>query len=415
MNRLLRLKELEKAGFNAMLLDSDKVELDFLTDSLKHSDLGASKHDTPSTEFSETVMALFGFPYSVALSQGRLAEALLANLLVKPNTVVPSNSAFITTQTHQQLNGAKTENVINPEAYSGLSSFAFKGNVDLYNLERVLRDNRVDYVSIELSNNQVGGQPISIDNLKCVRKLTAAHGVKIFLDGCRILNQAHQIQEREPGYSNMSIADIVREICSLADGMTLSLTKNYLLSNGALALFRDKELYERSFDFSLLMGDGLDDKSKKLINTVLYNEEENNSAVAKQMTLVKNVSEVLKNHGFTVLEPSGGHAVYIDLSDSIDKQTNTNFFFESLFAHWYLEYGIRASQHSISGIVRFAFPLTMPGSNKASWLIRSLVEWKSKGCPILQLERVYVPQGRTGDGRALYAPLDNTHYTNQTI
>jgi tyrosine phenol-lyase len=412
MSRLLRLEKLKKAGFNVLLLEPHQVLHDFLTDSLKHHEFDRTEVEmVPHSDLHETVSSLFGFPYSLALSQGRLGEALLANLLIERNTLVPSNFAFITTQFHQKLRGARTENVINSDAFSCQSTFAFKGNVDLDHLERLLKKHGgrwTAYVSIELSNNQVGGQPISIQNLKAVKTLTEAYGVKVFLDGCRILNQAYQIKEREDGYQDLSVWDIVKQICALADGMTLSLTKNFLLSHGALVLFRDKALYERSFDFSLLMGDGLDEKAKKRINVVLNQKDENSKAVEKQMGLVKKASEALKNFGFRLLEPCGGHALYIDFSDLFSRTDDKKYFFESLFGEWYLEYGLRASHHRIpgkDGIVRFAFPVTLHGENEVTYLLDSLVDWDLKGQQIFPLKKVYVPQGFTGESRALYLPL----------
>jgi tyrosine phenol-lyase len=420
MSRLVRQEKLKKAGFNVLLLEPHQVPHDYLTDSLKNHNFDMLECAMlPHSDLHETVSSLFGFPYSLALSQGRLGEALLANLLIERGTLVPSNLAFITTQCHQKLRGALTENVINSDAFSYQSSFAFKGDVDLDLLERLLKKHRgrwTAYVSIELSNNQVGGQPISIQNLKAIRKLTEEYSVKVFLDGCRILNQAYQIKERENGYQDLPVWDIVKQICALADGMNLSLTKNFPLSHGALVLFRDKALYERSFDFSLLMGDGLDEKAKKIINVVLNRKDENSTAVEKQMGLVKKASEALKNFGFRLLEPFGGHALYIDFSDLFSKADDKKNFFQSLFSEWYLEYGLRASHHRISGndsIVRFAFP-TLYGENEVTYLLDSLFDWDLKGQQIFPLKKVYVPQGFTGESRVLYLPLADHEKSGQS-
>ena len=420
MSRLVRQEKLKKVGFNVLLLEPHQVPHDYLTDSLKYHNFDMLECAMlPHSDLHETVSSLFGFPYSLALSQGRLGEALLANLLIERGTLVPSNLAFITTQCHQKLRGALTENVINSDAFSYQSSFAFKGDVDLDLLECLLKKHRghwTAYVSIELSNNQVGGQPISIQNLKAIRKLTEEYSVKVFLDGCRILNQAYQIKERENGYQDLPVWDIVKEICALADGMNLSLTKNFPLSHGALVLFREKALYERSFDFSLLMGDGLDEKAKKMINVVLNKKDENSTAVEKQMGLVKKASEALKNFGFRLLEPFGGHALFIDFSDLFSKADDKKNFFQSLFSEWYLEYGLRASHHRISGndsIVRFAFP-TLYGENEVTYLLDSLFDWDLKGQQIFSLKKVYVPQGFTGENRALYLPLTDHEKSGQS-
>ena len=231
-----REKAMAEAGYNTFLLRSEDVYIDLLTDSgtSAMSDrqwaglmLGDEAYAGSRNYYhlEDAVRKYYGYKYLVPTHQGRGAENILSRILIKPGDILPGNMYFTTTKAHQELAGGTFVDIIVDEAHDPKSLFPFKGNVDLAKLEGVIAEygaKRIPYVSLATTVNMAGGQPISLANLKALREFTSKHGIRIIHDMTRVAENAYMIQQLEEGQGNKSIAAIVKEICSLTDGATMS-------------------------------------------------------------------------------------------------------------------------------------------------------------------------------------------------
>ena len=238
--RAQRQKALKEAGYNTFLLHAEDVYIDLLTDSGTNamSDRQWSAFMTGDEAYAgsksyyileKTIRDYYGYRYIVPTHQGRAAEHMLSRILIKKGDYVPGNMYFTTTRLHQELAGGTFVDIIVDEAHDPNSLFPFKGNVDLTKLDDLVKRvgaDKIPYVCIATNVNMAGGQPISLQNLKELRKYTHQHGIRIIHDMTRVAENAYFIQQREEGYQNTPIKDIVKEICSLTDGATMSAKKD---------------------------------------------------------------------------------------------------------------------------------------------------------------------------------------------
>lgn len=255
-----RRKALQEAGYNTFLLRSEDVYIDLLTDSgtSAMSDnqwAGMMRGDEAyagSRNFyhlDEVVKSVYGYKYMIPTHQGRGAENILSKVLIKKGDIIPGNMYFTTTRLHQELAGGRFEDIIIDEAHDPENEFPFKGNVDLDKLERLIKKHgakKIPYVSIATSVNMAGGQPISMKNLKDVRTLTKKHGIRIIHDMTRVAENAFFIQQREKGYDRKPVSAIVKEICSLTDGATMSAKKDALVNIGGFLAINDWDVFEEA-------------------------------------------------------------------------------------------------------------------------------------------------------------------------
>ena len=255
-----RERAIAEAGFNTFLLRSEDVYIDLLTDSGTNamSDwqwagmmLGDEAYAGSKNFYhlEETVRQYYGFRYTVPTHQGRGAENILSRMLIKPGDYVPGNMYFTTTRLHQELAGGTFVDVIIPEAHDPANDHPFKGNVDLEALESLIRRvgaEHIPYISLAATVNMAGGQPIAMANLRAVRELAQQHKIRIILDATRAVENAYFIQQREQGYQQKNVADILKEICSYADGCTMSGKKDALVNIGGWLALNELELYEEA-------------------------------------------------------------------------------------------------------------------------------------------------------------------------
>src|SRR5512138_2582832 len=261
-----RQKALAEAGYNTFLLRSDDVYIDLLTDSgtSAMSDrqwagmmLGDEAYAGSRNFYhlEEMVARYYGFPHLIPTHQGRGAEHILSKILITPGDHVPGNMYFTTTRAHQELAGGTFHDVIIDDAHDPASTHPFKGNVDLAKLDAVVQQHgakRVPYVSLAATVNMAGGQPISLANLRDVREYTATHGIKIILGATRGVENARFISQREPGHSRKTVADILFEMCALADGATMSGKKDSLVNIGGWLGLRDAQFADRARNLVVL-------------------------------------------------------------------------------------------------------------------------------------------------------------------
>ena len=261
-----REKALAEAGFNTFLLRSEDVYIDLLTDSgtSAMSDrqwagmmLGDEAYAGSVNYYhlEEAVHRHYGYKHLIPTHQGRGAEHILSRLLIKQGDVVPGNMYFTTTRAHQELAGARFVDVICDEAHDPGNPSPFKGNIDLAKLEGLIQRvgaSRIPYLNLQCCVNMAGGQPISMANVKAVHALCRRHGIRIMLDATRAVENAYFIREREEGYGDRSIAEILLEICSYTDGCTNSAKKDCLVNIGGFLCVNDDELAERARNLVVL-------------------------------------------------------------------------------------------------------------------------------------------------------------------
>lgn len=360
-----RERVIRESGFNTFLIPSDDVYIDLLTDSGTNamSDrqwAGMMMGDEAyagSRNFlhlEETVREVFGFRHIVPTHQGRGAENLLSQIAIKPGQFVPGNMYFTTTRYHQERNGGIFIDIIRDEAHDASMNIPFKGNIDLDKLQKLIEEKgaeNIAYVCLAVTVNLAGGQPVSMENMKEVRELTARHGVKVFYDATRCVENAFFIKEQEEGYSDRSIKEIVREMFSYADGCTMSGKKDCLVNIGGFLCMNDDDLfadakelvvvYEGMPSYGGMAGRDMEAMAIGLKESLQY------EYIEHRVKQVRYLGERLREAGIPMIEPTGGHAVFLDARRFCPHLTQDQFPAQSLAANLYVESGVRSMERGI--------------------------------------------------------------------
>ena len=324
-----RRAAIEGAHYNLFDLHADDVLIDLLTDSgtgaMSRDQWAAVQHGDESYagspswfNFLDAVRELFPFRHVIPTHQGRAAEKILFSVIAGPGKVVPNNTHFDTTRANVEFTGAEAVDLVIGEAHDPSSLHPFKGNMDLPGLEALLaeRGDDVPAVFVTITNNSGGGQPVSLENLRGVRALCDRHGVPLFLDACRFAENAWFIREREPGQGERAVTEIVREIGSLADGMTMSAKKDPLANIGGWLALNDDGLAEQCRNLEILTEGfptygGLAGRDLEAIAQGLK-ESVDHDYLRYRTRSTAYLGEGLHGVGMPVVRPFGGHAVYID-------------------------------------------------------------------------------------------------------
>ena len=325
-----RRAAIRSAGYNLFALHADDVLIDLLTD----SGTGAMSRDqwagiqrgdesyagSPSWfAFLESVQALFPFRHVIPTHQGRAAEKILFSAIAEPGLVVPNNTHFDTTRANVEFAGAEAVDLVIPEGRQPALEHPFKGNLDLGALERLINDRgpeHIPVVFVTITNNSGGGQPVSLENLRGVRAVCDRYGLPLFLDACRFAENAWFIREREPGQAGRPVPAIVREIASLADGMTMSAKKDGLANIGGWLALNDDALAERCRNLLILTEGfptygGLAGRDLEAIAQGLR-EVVQEDYLRYRIRSTAYLGDALHRARVPVVRPIGGHAVYID-------------------------------------------------------------------------------------------------------
>lgn len=360
-----RLRAITEAGYNTFLLRSEDVYIDLLTDSGTNamSDwqwagmmLGDEAYAGSRNFYhlEETVQRYYGYRYVVPTHQGRGAEHILSRILIKPGDVIPGNMYFTTTRLHQELAGGTFHDVIIDEAHDPESEHPFKGNVDLDKLETLIRRygrQRIPYVCIAATVNMAGGQPISLENLRAVRDLTARHGIRVVLDGTRVAENAYFIQQREPGQSGRSVADIVKDLCSLTDACTMSAKKDALVNIGGFLAVNDEQIYEEARNL-VVVYEGLHTyggMAGRDMEAVARGIEESvqDDHIRARVGQVLYLGQKMRDWGIPIVVPIGGHGVFIDARRFLPHIPQEHYPAQALTAAIYLDSGVRGMERGI--------------------------------------------------------------------
>ncbi len=360
-----RLKKMQEAGYNTFLLNSKDIYIDLLTDSgtnaMSDKQWAGMMMGDEAYAGSENfyhlerkVQELFGFKHIVPTHQGRGAENLLSQLAIKPGQYVAGNMYFTTTRYHQEKNGAVFVDIVRDEAHDAGLNIAFKGDIDLKKLQKLIDEKgaeNIAYICLAVTVNLAGGQPVSMANMRAVRELTKAHGIKVFYDATRCVENAYFIKEQEQGFENKSIAEIVHEMFSYADGCTMSGKKDCLVNIGGFLCMNDDEMfsaakelvvvYEGMPSYGGLAGRDMEAMAIGLREAMQY------EYIEHRVKQVRYLGDKLKAAGVPIVEPVGGHAVFLDARRFCEHLTQDEFPAQSLAASIYVETGVRSMERGI--------------------------------------------------------------------
>jgi tryptophanase len=353
---------IKEASFNLFNLRSEKVQIDLLTDSGTGamSDrqwsammLGDESYAGASSYYrlKDAIQEITGFGYFLPTHQGRAAENVLFSVLVREGDVVPGNSHFDTTKGHIEFRKATAVDCTINEALTPSARHPFKGNVDISKLEDVLKKNpkeKISCIVITITNNSAGGQPVSMSNLKEVRKLADRYGVKVVIDSARFAENAMFIKMREEGYSARSIREIALEMFSCADVMTMSSKKDAIVNMGGFIGFRDEELFRQASTFNIIYEGfntygGMSGRDMNALAQGLYEGTEE-LYLESRLKQVSYLGDKLRSYGVPIIEPVGGHAVFIDALSFLPHIPREEFTAQTLAVEIYLEGGVRSAE-----------------------------------------------------------------------
>ena len=351
---------LKEANYNLFNLRSECVYIDLLTDSGTGamSDrqwsammLGDESYAGASSYLimKETIQSLFGFNYFLPTHQGRAAENVLFSVLVKEGNLIPGNSHFDTTKGHIEFRKAKAVDCTIDEAFVPSLQHPFKGNIDLNKLEKVLKENpieKIPFVIVTLTCNSSGGQPVSMENLKAVHKMAHAYGTLVVFDSARFAENAYFIKTREKGYEDKTIREIVAEMFSYADAMTMSSKKDAIVNMGGFIGMRSQALFQQASVFNIMFEGyvtygGMSGRDMNALSQGLMEATEFDY-LDTRVKQVAYLGQLLKNYGVPVLEPFGGHAIFIDARNFLPSVCKEEYVAQTLATEIYLESGVRA-------------------------------------------------------------------------
>lgn len=370
ISREEREKALIEAGFNTFLLRSDDVYIDLLTDSgtgamSDRQWAGMMMGDEAYAgsrnfyHFEAAVQNVYGYKYIVPTHQGRGAEHLISQAVIKKGQIVPGNMYFTTTRLHQELAGGTFTDVIIDEAHDPANLHPFKGNIDLDKVQALIEKVGADgiaYISVAGTVNMAGGQPVSMANIKALRALCDKHGIKIYLDATRMMENSYFIQEREEGYAGKSIAEILKEFCSYTDAAWMSAKKDNLVNIGGWLAVNDWALFEELRNLVVVYEGlhtygGLAGRDLEAM-AIGIEESVKDQHIRSRIGQVLYLGELLTDWNIPIVQPVGGHAIFLDAKAFYPHLKQIEFPAQTLAAELYLDSGIRSMERGIASAGR---------------------------------------------------------------
>jgi tyrosine phenol-lyase len=365
-----RERALTEAGYNTFLLKSEDVYIDLLTDSgtSAMSDrqwagmmLGDEAYAGSRNFYNlETaIQTYYGYKHILPTHQGRGAEHLISQAAIKRGQFVPGNMYFTTTRLHQELAGGTFVDVIIDEAHDPASLHPFKGNIDLGKLEDLITSKgaeNIAYVSLAGTVNMAGGQPVSMANVKALRALCDKYSIKIYLDATRMVENAFFIQEHEEGYAHKSIAEILKEFCGYTDGAWMSAKKDNLVNIGGWLAVNDWPLFEELRNMVVVFEGlhtygGLAGRDMEAM-AIGIAESVQDDHVRSRIGQVRYLGELLTNWSIPIVQPVGGHAIFLNARQFYPHLPQIQFPAQTLAAELYLDSGIRSMERGIASAGR---------------------------------------------------------------
>lgn len=356
-----REKWIKEAGYNVFMLPAEQVYIDLLTDSGTGamSDrqwsalmMGDESYAGARSWFrlKKTINSITGFDYVLPTHQGRAAENVLFSALVKKGDYVPGNSHFDTTKGHIESRGAIAVDCTVDEAKDTQLEVPFKGNVDPEKLDRCLAEHadKVPFIIVTITNNTAGGQPVSMENLRAVRRVADKYGKRVVLDSARFAENAYFIKVREEGYADKSIKEISREMFSLADGMTMSAKKDGIVNMGGFIATRHEDWFEAAKVFCIccegyITYGGMNGRDMEALAVGLDENTEFDN-LETRIRQVEYLAAKLDEYGIPYQRPAGGHAIFVDADKVLTHVPKEQFPAQTLTVELYREAGIRACE-----------------------------------------------------------------------
>lgn len=408
---------LHRAGYNVFLIPAEDVLIDLLTDSgtgaMSSEQWAAMMRGDESYagarsfyRFEERLQQITGFEHIIPTHQGRASERILFELVGGPDKVIPNNNHFDTTRANIEHSGANAVDLVIDEGKNPQSRHPFKGNMDIAKLESLFAEHgakHIPLVMITVTNNSGGGQPVSLENLMAVRKVCDRHGVPFFLDACRFAENAYFIKLREQGQSHRTVTSIVREMFDIADGATISAKKDGLVNIGGVLLLRDESLYQQARNLLILTEGfptygGLAGRDLEAMAQG-FEEVLHEDYLQYRIRSTAYLGEKLLAAGIQIVEPPGGHAIYIDAAAFCPHIPRELFPGQALVAAMYRHAGIRGveigsvmfGKHATMELVRLAIPRRVYTQSQIDYVIEAIIELYQKRDTIRGLRIVEEP------------------------
>ena len=420
-----RKKAMQEAGYNTFLLKSEDVYIDLLTDSgtsamsdrqwagmMMGDEAYAGSRNFYHLE--EVVKDVYGYKYLIPTHQGRGAENILSKILIKKGDIIPGNMYFTTTRLHQELAGGKFEDIIIDEAHDPENEFAFKGNVDLNKLEKLIKKHgakKIPYVSIATSVNMAGGQPISMQNLKAIRALTKKHGIRIIHDMTRVAENAFFIQQKEKGQGHKTVKQLVKEICSYTDGATMSAKKDALVNIGGFLAVNEWDVFEEARNMVVVYEGlhtygGLAGRDMEAM-AIGIGESVSDDHIRARVGQVIYLGEKMIEYDVPIVKPIGGHGIFVDAKKFLPHIPQTQYPAQTLAAEIYLDSGVRTMERGVVSagrkangenyfpkleLVRFTIPRRVYTQAHMDVIAESAARVFERRKKILGMKMVYEPK-----------------------
>jgi tyrosine phenol-lyase len=400
-----REKLIAAAGYNLFLIDSEFILIDLLTDSgtsaMSTEQWAAmmrgdeSYAGSPSfARFRDSVQSIFGFRHVIPTHQGRAAERILFSVMCKPGNIVPNNTHFDTTRANCESAGAIAMDLPIPEAKQPGLLHPFKGNMDTTQLTQLIEREgakQIPLVMLTVTNNSGGGQPVSMANIRAVKEICRKHSIPLYIDACRFAENSYFIKLREPGYANKTPREIAQEIFSYADGCTMSAKKDGLANIGGFLCTNDDLLAQQEKDVLILTEGfptygGLAGRDLEAI-AVGLNEALDEEYLRYRIASTAFLGDRIASEGVPIVQPPGGHAIYIDARAFLPNVPPSEFPGVALGIELYLEGGIRSveigtlmfGEHAKMDLVRLAIPRRVYTQSHIEYVVEVILNvWRRR-------------------------------------
>jgi tryptophanase len=409
---------LERAGYNLFLIDAKDILIDLLTDSgtsaMSTGQWAAMMRGDESYAGSESffrmktvVEELTGFRHVIPTHQGRAAERILFTVMCRPGQIVPNNTHFDTTRANIEFTGARALDLPVPEAADTQAKLPFKGNIDVAALDRLILTEgaeRIPLVMLTITDNSGGGQPVSMENLEAARRVTAGHTIPLYLDACRFAENCWFIQQREPGYEDSTPKQIAQKMFRLADGCTFSAKKDAFANIGGFLCTNDDRLAQQETELLILTEGfptygGLAGRDLEAI-AVGLEEVLDPDYLRYRITSTAYLGRHIADRGVPIVEPPGGHAIYIDAGRMLRHIPRYQFPGQALGVELYRHAGIRSveigsvmfgdkAQHEL---LRLAIPRRVYTQSHIDYVVEAILEVNERRDQLRGLEIVSEPK-----------------------